>query len=213
MKEDVCTSRKAAELLGVTPRTIQLWADAGILDSWKTPGGHRRFSLQAVEQLSSDILSGQHHQPNEGLNGYRTQTTSQTNSKSPGNINVEPARVLVVDDDKTLLRLYELTLASWGLPVEVILANDGYQGLIEVGRFNPDLLILDLQMPNIDGFAVIEALQQQKLLDQMCLMVISGLENDEIAQRISLPESCTLIQKPIPFLRIREQVENILLQK
>lgn len=209
MKEDVCTSRKAAELLGVTPRTIQLWADAGILDSWKTPGGHRRFSLQAVEQLSSDILSGQHQQTNEGLNGSR----NQANSKPPAPLTIDPVRILVVDDDKTLLRIYQLTLASWGLPVEVLLANDGYQGLIEVGRFNPDLLILDLQMPNIDGFAVIEALQQQRLLEQMCLMVISGLEKDDIAQRMPLPESCTLIQKPIPFLRIREQVETILLQK
>ncbi|WP_417580585.1 response regulator [Nitrincola sp.] len=209
MKEDVCTSRKAAELLGVTPRTIQLWADAGILDSWKTPGGHRRFSLQTVEQLSSDILSGQHQQANDGLNGTRAKATSKPSTT----LSVEPVRVLVVDDDKTLLRLYELTLASWGLPVNVVLANDGYQGLIEVGRFNPELLILDLQMPNIDGFAVIEALQQQKLLDQMCLMVISGLESEEINQRMSLPESCTLIQKPIPFLRIRDQVESILLQK
>ncbi|WP_052063488.1 response regulator [Nitrincola sp. A-D6] len=184
-------------------------ADAGILDSWKTPGGHRRFSLHAVEQLSSDILSGQHQQPAQSLNGARTLTSSQ----AAETLTIEPVRVLVVDDDKTLLRIYELTLASWGLPIKVLLANDGYQGLIEVGRFNPDLLILDLQMPNIDGFAVIEALQQQQLLNQMCLMVISGLESEEIAQRMELPECCTLIQKPIPFLRIREQVENILLQK
>lgn len=209
MKEDVCTSRKAAEILGVTPRTIQLWADAGILDSWKTPGGHRRFSLQAVEQLSSDILNGQHQQPADNLNGSRVPASSQPTET----LTIKPVKVLVVDDDKTLLRIYELTLASWGLPIEVLLANDGYQGLIEVGRFNPDLLILDLQMPNIDGFAVIEALQQQQLLNQMYLMVISGLEKEEIAQRMPLPESCTLIQKPIPFLLIREQVENILLQK
>jgi hypothetical protein len=56
-------------------------------------------------------------------------------------------------------------------------------------------------------------LQRQQLLNQMYLMVISGLESEEIAQRMALPECCTLIQKPIPFLRIREQVENILLQK
>lgn len=207
MKEDVCTSRKAAELLGVTPRTIQLWADAGILDSWKTPGGHRRFYLSAVQALSTEILNG-HRQPAAEEN-----STGPHVVESSAKIPVTPVKILVVDDDKTLLRLYELTISSWGLPVELILANDGYQGLIEVGRCNPDLLILDLQMPNIDGFAVIAALQQQKLLSQMCLMIISGLEADELAEHPPLPKDCTLIQKPIPFLRIREQVEAILLSR
>lgn len=208
MKEDVCTSRKAAEILGVTPRTIQLWADAGILDSWKTPGGHRRFSLQAIKTLSSNILNG-HHQSPDHLNGSATPVARQAQVT----VDIQPVKVLVVDDDKTLLRLYELTLASWGLPIEVTLASDGYQGLIEIGRLNPDLLILDLQMPNIDGFAVIEALQQQKLLEQMCLMVISGLEPEEIEQRLPLSDSFYIIHKPIPFLRVREQVEAILVQK
>lgn len=206
MKQDVCTSRKAAELLGVTPRTIQLWADAGILDSWKTPGGHRRFYLSAVQTLAEEILEGR----SPTLSDPRSERVhSGLNSKQ----SVLPAKVLVVDDDKTLLRLYELTINSWGLPVDLTLANDGYHGLIEVGRCNPDLLILDLQMPNIDGFAVIEALQQQQLLDQMSLMIISGLDANALAQHSPLPEECTIIQKPIPFLRIREQVEHILLSR
>ena len=57
--QDLCTSRKAAELLGVTPRTVQLWADSGILQSWKTPGGHRRFSVSAIERLADEIRSGE----------------------------------------------------------------------------------------------------------------------------------------------------------
>ncbi len=206
MKEDVCTSRKAAELLGVTPRTIQLWADAGILDSWKTPGGHRRFYLSAVQKLSEEILEGR--------------SPSLADTKMPKNeivfptpARVQPVKVLVVDDDKTLLRLYELTIQSWGLPVELALANDGYHGLIEVGRFNPDLLILDLQMPNIDGFSVIEVLKKQNLLEQMLLMIISGLDENALSEHNPLPDECTVIQKPIPFLKIRQQVENILVSR
>ncbi|WP_151670668.1 response regulator [Nitrincola schmidtii] len=207
MKEEVCTSRKAAELLGVTPRTIQLWADAGILDSWKTPGGHRRFYLSAVQQLAREILDG--CSPVLSDSKAEQQATLLSSKKTQ----VEPAKILVVDDDKTLLRLYELTINSWGLPIQLTLANDGYQGLIEVGRCNPDLLILDLQMPNIDGFAVVEALERQQLLDQMSLMIISGLDEESLAEHKPLPEDCTVIQKPIPFLRIREQVEKILLSR
>ena len=207
MKEEVCTSRKAAELLGVTPRTIQLWADAGILGSWKTPGGHRRFYLSSVHKLAKEILDG----CSPALSDSRAELHTPVDSSKKTQI--KPAKILVVDDDKTLLRLYELTINSWGLPIQLCLANDGYQGLIEVGRFNPDLLILDLQMPNIDGFAVVDALEKQQLLDQMSLMIISGLDEESLAEHKPLPDDCTVIQKPIPFLKIREQVEMILLSR
>ncbi|KAA0875419.1 response regulator [Nitrincola tapanii] len=195
MKEEVCTSRKAAEILGVTPRTIQLWADAGILQGWKTPGGHRRFNLSEIQQLALSIRNPEEMPPLS--NTLPTQ--------------VQPVKVLVVDDDKTIRRLYELTLASWGLPMVVHFAADGYEGLIEVGRQAPDLMILDLQMPNIDGFAVIRALEQQSLLTQMKLMVVSALSEEDVKANIALPESVTFIQKPIPFARIRDEVERILL--
>lgn len=195
MKEEVCTSRKAAEILGVTPRTIQLWADAGILQGWKTPGGHRRFNLSEIQQLALSIRNPEEMPPLS--NTLPTQ--------------VQPVKVLVVDDDKTIRRLYELTLASWGLPMSVHFAADGYEGLIEVGRQAPDLMILDLQMPNIDGFAVIRALEQQSLLTQMKLMVVSALSEEDVKANIALPESVTFIQKPIPFARIRDEVERILL--
>lgn len=207
MKDDVCTSRKAAEILGVTPRTIQLWADANILDSWKTPGGHRRFYLSAVQALAREIVDGRSPALSD------TKSESKTIKPSSTKTIIKPARVLVVDDDKTLLRLYELTINIWGLPVELALASDGYQGLIQVGQYNPDLLILDLQMPNIDGFAVIEALKKQNLLNQMSLMIISGLEQEDIEEHRSLLDECTIIQKPVPFLKIREKVESILLSR
>lgn len=204
MKDDVCTSRKAAEILGVTPRTIQLWADAGILNSWKTPGGHRRFYLSAVTALAQEILEGKSPLLNDA---------AQDTPKPVKKPVIEPAKVLVVDDDKTLLRLYELAIHSWGLPVELFLASDGYQGLIQVGQYSPDLLILDLQMPNIDGFAVIDALKKQNLLKQMSLMIISGLEQEDISEHRSLLDEFTVIQKPVPFLKIREAVEHILLNR
>jgi len=200
VKDQICTSRKAAELLGVTPRTVQLWADAGILDGWKTPGGHRRFSTASVMKLADDIVNGHHGTNDTPISSARPRGT-------------EPVRILVVEDDKTLTRLYDLTLNSWGLPVEVILANDGYQGLIEVGRFNPELLILDMQMPNIDGFSVIEALKKQKLLKDMHLMIITALTEREVKEKVSLGPDVTFIQKPIPFLKVRAKVESILLKR
>lgn len=47
----VCSTREAAEMLGVSLRTIQLWVDSGVLEAWKTAGGHRRVSLDSVERV------------------------------------------------------------------------------------------------------------------------------------------------------------------
>ncbi|MGI9132447.1 MAG: helix-turn-helix domain-containing protein, partial [Rhodoferax sp.] len=46
-----CTSAEAARILGVALRTVQLWSEAGLLEVWKTRGGHRRISRKSVEGL------------------------------------------------------------------------------------------------------------------------------------------------------------------
>jgi excisionase family DNA binding protein len=195
--QDLCTSRKAAELLGVTPRTIQLWADAGILHGWKTPGGHRRFSLGAIERLAEKIRSGE--AVTAAADVVRPEPT-------------RPVRLQVIEDEPALQRLYALTIRSWGLPVELRQSVDGYQGLLELGRFEPDLLILDLNLPNVDGFSVIEALVRQELLQQMQLIVVTALGMRQVQDRIdAISRGIEVLPKPIPFARLREKVEQILL--
>ncbi len=49
--EEVCSTREAAERLGVSLRTVQLWTEAGLLRAWKTPGGHRRILTSSVDRL------------------------------------------------------------------------------------------------------------------------------------------------------------------
>ncbi len=195
--QDLCTSRKAAELLGVTPRTIQLWADAGILHGWKTPGGHRRFSLGAIERLAEKIRSGE--AVTAAADVVRPEPT-------------RPVRLQVIEDEPALQRLYALTIRSWGLPVELRQSVDGYQGLLELGRFEPDLLILDLNLPNVDGFSVIQALVRQELLQQMQLIVVTALGMRQVQDRIdAISRGIEVLPKPIPFARLREKIEQILL--
>lgn len=48
-----CSTAEAAQSLGVSTRTIQLWVDRGILDAWRTAGGHRRVIVESVDKLKS----------------------------------------------------------------------------------------------------------------------------------------------------------------
>jgi CheY-like chemotaxis protein len=61
--------------------------------------------------------------------------------------------ILVVEDDNLLLRLYKSQIESWQLPLKVAVARNGVEGLILIGLLSPDLLITDLKMPELDGFA------------------------------------------------------------
>jgi DNA-binding response OmpR family regulator len=167
------------------------------LHGWKTPGGHRRFSLGAIERLAEKIRSGE--AVTAAADVVRPEPT-------------RPVRLQVIEDEPALQRLYALTIRSWGLPVELRQSVDGYQGLLELGRFEPDLLILDLNLPNVDGFSVIEALVRQDLLQQMQLIVVTALGMRQVQDRIdAISRGIEVLPKPIPFARLREKVEQILL--
>ncbi|GGO83208.1 hypothetical protein GCM10011348_26420 [Marinobacterium nitratireducens] len=198
-QEDICTSRKAAELLGVSARTVQLWADAGVVASWKTPGGHRRFSLTEVRKLAQELMAGQ--------GPVLPASSAESSAKSGEN---QSLPVLVVEDEATLLRLYELTLKSWDLPLDLHLADNGYAGLLTIGQVEPRLLILDLNLPNIDGFQMIAALKHSGVLERMELMVISALEPEEVLTSMPVGVECQVLPKPVPFERIRECIERLL---
>jgi CheY-like chemotaxis protein len=184
-----------------------LWADSGILQSWKTPGGHRRFSLSAIERLADEIRSGE---VRPGVS--KSRETDVEMDKVDGSVG--RVKVQVIEDEASLQRLYALTFRNWGLPIELKQATDGYQGLLELGQFEPELLVLDLNLPNIDGFSIIQALEQQGMLEQMQLMVVTALNQDEVQHRVNkLRPGIEVLPKPIPFGRIRERIEELLLQR
>lgn len=188
--KSVCTSKKAAELLNVTPRTIQLWAESGILNSWKTPGGHRRYFTKDVMALAEQVK-------NEATTHH-----PQASEKV--------VKLLIIEDDLDLLKLYQLTIERWGLPVDLEIASDGYSGLIKLGEFKPDLLVLDLNLPNIDGFRIIESLVDSELLRSMKLLVVSGLPISDIKEKIHRVEEGSILRKPVPFERIKQELVSLI---
>ena len=53
-EDSLCSPGEAAKILGVSPKTVQLWMDSGILSGWKTVGGHRRVTVESVERLKRE---------------------------------------------------------------------------------------------------------------------------------------------------------------
>jgi excisionase family DNA binding protein len=180
--DDLMTTREAGEKLGVAVRTVQLWVEAGLLPAWRTAGGHRRISRDAVEALVAE----------------RAQMLGPVVVPS---VKTPPAaRILVVEDDPIMLRLTVQVIMAWKLPIELITAVNGFEGLLRIGEVRPDLVITDLNMPGMDGFQMLQTLKRPGSgYESLKVVVVSGLNGQEIAEGGGLPVSVTFLPKPVHY--------------
>ncbi len=174
------STRQAAQRLGVSLGTVQNMVESGVLDAWKTAGGHRRIPTASVDNL---------------LIKRRNQTSR------PGR-GQEKLDILIAEDDETLQKLYEMTFNSWRLPISLRIVGDGFEGLLQIGQQAPDILIADLMMPGMDGFEMIRKLRATQGLSNMDILVVTAIDKDEVHQR-GMPEDVTVFGKPIPFHELK----------
>jgi len=191
---DYCSTKEAAAVLGVSHRTVQLWVENGTLQAWRTAGGHRRITFESVNRL---------------VDGRRAAIAGSAPAapSAPVATAQDKPRVLVVDDDPLMLRLYELEMAGWGLDLDLIKAHNGFEALIRIGERRPDLLVSDLNMPGMDGFRMIRTLREDSGAAGMNMIVVSGLDRGTI-KAMGLPSDIPVFPKPVPFGELRTAVEN-----
>ncbi len=187
-KAEYCSTSEAAQMLGVSLGTVQQMVENGLLDAWKTTGGHRRIRISSVEAF----LRKRHNSPTPNV----------------GNL-----RVLVAEDDLVMQTLYQRTLATWDLPIEVKIVSSGFDGLLEIGRDVPDLLVSDLVMPGLDGFAMIRKLRSEPQLAHMDIIAVTGLSAADIEKEGGLPDDVIIYNKPIPFRELKGYIQAKLVQK
>jgi|TARA_B110000238_G_scaffold45308_1_gene48971 excisionase family DNA binding protein len=179
------TTRQAATLLNVSVRSVQLWVESGVLQAWKTAGGHRRISVGSIQQL----LDEKHEK--------------QTPIRRPSTKG--PVTVLIVDDNKDTLLLYKMLINNWFPSLQVETAENGIDALVKIGEFKPTVLITDLQMPQLDGFAIIERLQNDPKYDHLTPIVVTSVDEAEVAAS-NLPHNVSVLRKPIPVEELKELV-------
>jgi excisionase family DNA binding protein len=172
--EVYCTTREAAEMLHVSLRTIQLWVESGVLRAWKTDGGHRRLPLSSVNEVIQKRM-GKIATP------------------------AAPADILVLEDDEDMAKLYRMTMEAWQLPIRTTFVSSVFEALIVIGRDEPDLLITDLRMPEVDGFEIIRLLRNDQMLKNLDIVAVTALNKAEIEERGGLPDGITVFTKPVAF--------------
>ncbi|RFO98153.1 excisionase [Rhodoferax lacus] len=197
IEKSFCTTKEAATRLGVSVGTVQLWVESGLLQAWKTAGGHRRVIRESVEGLL-------HKAPSSAPDLPQPTEAPQTGQR---------LSVLVVEDDSSLLRLYKAKIAAWPMAPSVELNSNGFAALLTMGRTCPDLLITDLRMPGIDGFAMLRALQKIPEASGTRMVVVSGLDRTAIEAQGGLPDGIEVLSKPVPFERLQQIAAEITISR
>jgi len=170
------TTGEAAHMLGVGLNTIKRWIANGDLRGIQTPGGHWRI-------------------PDEALHGFMREHGFSTTTRPPGT----PPRVLIVDDDPSVCALLEAILEQANSPCEVKCTRDGYTGLIQIGAWRPDVLVLDIIMPGMNGLDVLRRLRDDhELLGNMAIVVVtSAFDQPDIIRAVRKAGPDAVLSKPV----------------
>ena len=114
--------------------------------------------------------------------------------------------VLVIDDDEDACALAAVVVADIDPQVEVITATSGLEGLLVCGARVPDLVLLDVRMPDLDGFAVARALQRVDGLEDTRLLLVTAYPEPGLAERARDAGADGLLTKPLCPTDVRELV-------
>jgi excisionase family DNA binding protein len=179
----IYTTHEVSRLLHVNPRSVINWIEQSLLPSYRTPGGHRRIR-------HDDLLAF--------LRKHQIPTPASLVGGKFG--------VLIVDDDPEIVDLVRTFLDRQG-NYEISTASDGITALIEVGRVKPDLLILDIMIPGVDGVEVCRRLKADSS-NKTVIIAVSGISDSE--KRVLQAGADAFMLKPIDLDRLHAEARRLL---
>ncbi len=118
-------------------------------------------------------------------------------------------KILIIDDDPFILDMYALKFKNDGFTVEA--AHDGKTGLEKIKEFSPDVVLLDVVMPAMDGFEVLEALKKEKLAALPKIILLTNLgQKENIERGLALGAIDYLIKAHFTPSEVVKKVKEIL---
>lgn len=172
-----CTTIEVARRLGLAVRSVQLMVDRGELQAWKTPGGHRRISRASVDR-------------------WIAERQARTPAPSPAAAPVRPPRVLLIEDSRHYQNLVSLLVKQQFPAVELHLADDGIAGLALAGQLQPEVLLVDILLPGIDGATLITSLRSHPAFAKSRLIVVTSLDEADRAPYAFALAGVPVVHKP-----------------
>lgn len=173
------TPIEVADFLMISRDSVRKWSEKGELKAMTTPGGHRRYLRTDIEEYA----------------------------RSKGLMEQKGAlKVLIVDDDQASAALLNDTLEDSELHVVSEIAIDGFDAGQKVRDFNPDIVLMDLMMPGLDGFEVCHRLKTNKDTAEIRVIAITGHPTPENIKKITAVGAEACLSKPLDFVKLLELI-------
>jgi DNA-binding response OmpR family regulator len=116
-------------------------------------------------------------------------------------------RILIVDDENDFIELLQYKLAGHGY--ELIVANDGVHALSQARTMKPNLILLDILLPDLDGLSVCEILRRQPSTKKIPIIFMSALTGD-VTKRTATMQAEDFFTKPLDLNRLEKRIEELL---
>jgi len=172
-----------AQLLHVDPGSVANWIDQGLLKAHRTPGGHRRVAEMDLVQFLRD-----HRMP------------------MPAELHAAPTRVLIVDDEPAITQLLARALKTTYPDFEIAEAHGGFHAGTVLAELKPDIVILDLRMPGMDGFEVCKLIKSSEATKSADVIAITAYPSAESEQRILDCGAKICLSKPLDMEQLLAEV-------
>jgi len=178
------TTHDIAKYCNVTPRTVAQWINEGKIEAYRTPGKHARVQkdqfLNFCDEFDIPV-------PDEFKKGE------------------EKVRILIVDDDKAMVESIKRALAP-EKEYSVDFAYDGFEAGQKFITHKPDLIILDIRMPKVDGLQLCSAIRADPNNSHVKIFVISGMVDDTMAQKVLKLGANDYLSKPFNNKVLKEKI-------
>ena len=190
MDKPPLTTHQISRYLHVNFTTVISWCDQGRIKSYKTPGGHRRVRPE-------DLL--------EFLKAAGMPVPQVFEDRVQG-----PIKVLIVDDEENIRKVVRRSLLKALPGAQIHQTQDGFEAGKLAMDVLPDLIILDLMIPHVDGFKVCASIKNDPRLKDIRVLAITGQDTQENRQRILKEGADDYLPKPFGGKELMEKVGRLL---
>jgi excisionase family DNA binding protein len=184
-KVGLMTAGEVAAHCHVSYQAVKQWVTSGKLKAYFTPGRHRRIRVEDFRVF---------------LQKYDMPPLEEALASKQ--------RVLIVDDDPALVQTLVRFFGKMG-EYELATAEDGFDAGIQMASFRPDLIVLDLMMPNLDGFTVCRKIKTAPATRDIRVLVITGYPTDGNIQKALECGADDCLAKPFKVGELKKRVDGL----
>ncbi len=181
MSEKLLTSNAAAKYLNVSRSSLTNWVKQGLVECSITPGGHYRFTTKQLKTFSKE---------------------KNTDKKEESEY-----KILIIEDDENFREFVRDALDEFvGYTLKE--AEDGIKGILLSGSWHPDLIILDIRMPNMNGVEFLEHLRENQETKDIDVIVASAYLSDVVQKKLTKLDIRIILEKPVRLVKLVAAIEK-----